>query len=101
MTSTEERRHATRQGVDAHGNRATYLFEQHRTTYLDCGAQTKCRRAETFCTLDSCSRPCRWIYQQDVVIATSPGTNPTYIAEDRELASGTLTDGEMAALAKM
>ena len=43
----------------------------------------------------------KWIYQQDVVIATSPGTNPTYVAEDRELASFNLTQVEMQTLAKM
>ena len=43
----------------------------------------------------------KWIYQQDVVIATSPGTNPTYAEEDLALASFTLTEEEMHTLAGM
>ena len=43
----------------------------------------------------------KWIAQQDIVVATSPGTNPEYVAEDLALPSFTLSEEEMATLAKI
>ena len=40
----------------------------------------------------------RWISQQDIQIATSPGANEQYAKEDLGLFSFTLTDAEMKAL---
>ncbi|KAK3252941.1 hypothetical protein CYMTET_37794 [Cymbomonas tetramitiformis] len=43
----------------------------------------------------------RWIYQQDVLIATSPGANEEYIKEDLALDSFTLTSAEMKSLSSI
>jgi len=43
----------------------------------------------------------RWIYQQGVTIATSPGTSATFIQEDLALGSFALTDDEMTTLAQI
>jgi len=43
----------------------------------------------------------KWIYQQDIVVATSPGTNRQYIGEDLDLPSFTLSADEMDTLAKL
>ena len=40
----------------------------------------------------------RWINQQGVVVATSPGSNREYAVEDLAIGDFTLTDDEMAAL---
>ena len=43
----------------------------------------------------------RWIYQQGIQIATSPGVNEEYIAQDLALPTFALTAGEMATLSAM
>ena len=43
----------------------------------------------------------RWINQQGVVLATSPGSSREYAAEDLAIGGFTLTDDEMAALSKI
>ena len=43
----------------------------------------------------------RWINQQGVVVATSPGSNREYAVEDLAIGDFTLTDDEMAALSKI
>lgn len=43
----------------------------------------------------------KWIWQQDVLIATSPGENADYIKEDLTLGSFTLAEDEMAALSNI
>ena len=40
----------------------------------------------------------RWINQQGIVVATSPGMKREYVVEDLALGDFTLTDGEMATL---
>ena len=43
----------------------------------------------------------RWVVQQGVVVATSPGTNADYIAGDLDLGSFVLTQAEMAELSSI
>ena len=43
----------------------------------------------------------RWINQQGVVLATSPGSNREYVSEDLAIDGFTLTDDEMASLSKI
>jgi len=43
----------------------------------------------------------KWIAQQGVLIATSPGVNPDHIKADLGLGSFTLADGEMQTLSKI
>jgi diketogulonate reductase-like aldo/keto reductase len=43
----------------------------------------------------------RWITQQKILVATSPGTKKTFVEEDLNLFSFTLTDKEMEALSAL
>ena len=43
----------------------------------------------------------KWIAQQEILIATSPGTNRAFIAADLALETFTLEDGEMQTLSKI
>ena len=43
----------------------------------------------------------KWVVQQDIILATSPGTNRDFVKQDLELGSFTLTQQEMKTLSDM
>ena len=94
--------------VGSHDDRTIAHCKQHNVTYE---AYSPLRRVDledhriaaiaTAHGVTTAQVALKWIYQQGVAIATSPGTNGAFIREDLALDTFDLADDEMAKLSAM
>ena len=86
---------ATAHGVGGNGG------SNPATRDLPTAPSPRALRGPRRCQVQSAQVALRWINQQGVALATSPGSNSEYATEDLAIGGFTLTDDEMAALSKI